>query len=453
MPVKIEDKSSVKKVLSFEISKDNITKELNIAYNDLKKKADIKGFRKGKIPRKVLENRFSKDVHADIASRLIQIEFSDAIKEHDLNIVGGPQMDPPELEPGKPYLFNVTIEVKPKLDDIEFKAIELKQTKYEISEDEIESQILMIQKTLAKKETVTEERPVKDDDFVLIDYQGFLNDQPFDPTPKIENYVIGIGQDTMPKEFSLKLTGVTPAQDIEIDVPYSDDYHDENLKGKNIVYKVKLKEIQEEVLPEINDDMAKDLGTFETLDALKKSIRENLEKGYARRIVHELSEQIFQNLLQRYDFEIPDAMIEGELNGIIAETQQSFAANNTTLEKAGLSEDTIRTQYRHVAEQQAGRHLILDKIISQEKLELTENELNKSFEKMALGMNAPVDSIKNFFKRDAKQLEYYKHTQLEEKAVNMIIEQSSITEVEPDTNNNITGAVADTNKTDTKKDE
>jgi len=363
---------------------------------------------------------------------LIQEAFIEAIKEHDLNIVGGPQMDPPQLDPEKAYIFDITVEIKPELDDIEFEGIDLKQTKYEVSDGEIESQIFMIQKTMAKKETVKEERPVKDSDFVLIDYEGFLNGDSFDKTPKIENYVMGIGQEAMPKEFSEKLTGAIPVQDLEIEVPYPDDYYDENLKGKTIVYKVTLKEIQEEILPELNDDLVKDLGKFETLDDVRTSIRENLEKGYTQRIKHELSEQVFQTLLEKYEFEVPEAMIEGELNGITMEAEQAYAANNTTLEDAGLSKDILRTQYRDVAEKQARRHLILEKIISQGKLELTDEELEKSFEEMAAGMNAPVDSVKNYFNMDPKQLEYYKHTQLEKKAIDIIIEKGSITEVEPD---------------------
>jgi trigger factor len=432
MQIKIEDKSSVKKVLSFEIPKEDVAKELNKAYNDLKKKADVKGFRKGKIPRKVLENRFSKDVHGDVAPRLIQEAFIEVIKEHKLNIVGGPQMDPPELDPENAYVFDITVEIKPELDDVEFEGIDLKKTKYEISEGEIESQIYMIQKTMAKKETVTEERPVKETDFVLIDYEGFLDGKSFDQTPKIENYVMGIGQGGMPDEFSEKLTGAIPVQDLEIEVSYKDDHADENLKGKKIVYKVTLKEIQEEILPELNDDLVKELGKFETLDDVRTSIRENLEKGYARRITHELSEQVFQSLLKKYEFEVPEAMIEGELNGITMEAEQAYAANNTSLEEAGLSKDILRTQYRDVAEKQARRHLILEKVISQTKLELTEEELEKSFEEMAMGMNAPVDSIKNYFNMDPKQLEYYKHTQLEKKVVDLIIEKGSVTEFEPD---------------------
>jgi trigger factor len=431
MQVKIEDKSSVKKVLSFEISKEAVAKELSKAYNELKKTADVKGFRKGKIPRKVLENRFAKDVLADVAPRLIQESFVETIQEHKLNIVGGPQMDPPELNPDEAYLFEITVEIKPELEDVEFEGISLEKTKYEVSDAEIDSQIYMIQKTMAKKETVEESRPVKDTDFVLIDYEGFLNGESFEGTPKIENYVMGIGQGALPKEFSEKLIGVIPVQDLEVEVAYGDDTPDEALKGKTIVYKVSLKEIQEEVLPEANDDLVKDLGKFETLEEVKATIRENLEQGIAQRVKHEMSEQVFLHLLDKYVFEIPDAMVDGELNGIIAEAEQAYAQNNTSLEEAGLSREIMKTQYRDVAEKQARRHLILDKLITQESLELTEEELDKSFEEMALGMNAPVDSIKNYFKMDPKQLEYYTHTQLEKKAIDLIIEKGSVSEVEP----------------------
>ncbi len=432
MQVKIEDKSSVKKVLSFEIPKEAVAKELDKAYNDLKKKADIKGFRKGKVPRKVLENRFSEDVHADVAPRLIQNAFVEAIQEHSLNIVGGPQVDPPELNPQADYAFDITVEVKPELEDIEFQGLELKKTAYEISEGEIDSQIHMIQKTMAKKETVTEERPVKEDDFVLIDYEGFLDGEAHDKTPKVENYVMGIGQGSLPKEFSEKLIGAIPVQDLEIEVGYDENYWDENLKGKTIVYKVSLKEIQEEILPEVNDDLVKGLGKFETLEEVKTSIRENLEKGYEQRIKHEMSEQVFQQLLEKIEFEVPEALIEGELNGITAEAEQAYAANNTTLEEAGLSKENIRVEYRDVAEKQARRHLLLDKLISQENLDLTEEELDASLEEMAQGMNASVDAIKNYFKMDPKQLEYYKHTQLEKKAIDLIIEKGQVTEVAPE---------------------
>ncbi|MCF8091254.1 MAG: trigger factor [Desulfotignum sp.] len=432
MQVKIEDKSSVQKVLSFEIPREKVVKELNKAYNDLKKKADIKGFRKGKIPRKVLENRFSKEVHADVAPRLIQDSFIEAIQEHNLNIVGGPQMDPPDLVPDAAYAFDITVEVKPELGDIDFKGITLEKNRYVVSDAEIDNQIHMIQKNMAKKQAVTEKRAVAETDFVLIDYQGFLDNEPYEHTPKIENYLYGIGRGALPDEFSEKLIGSIPVQDLEVDVAYPEDHPDENLKGKTIVYKVTLKEIQEEILPEINDDLVKDLGKYETLEQVKDSIRDNLEKGYEQRIQHELSEQVFVHLLEKYTFEVPEAMIEAELNGIVSEAEQAYAANNTSLEQEGLSREILYDRYRDVAEKQARRHLILERIITQEELDLTEEEMEKSLEEMAKGMNATVDAIKNFFKMDPKQLEYYRHTQLEKKAIDLIIKNSQVTEKDPD---------------------
>jgi trigger factor len=432
MQVKIEDKSAVKKVLSFEIPKEKVAKELDKAYNELKKKADIKGFRKGKIPRKVLENRFSKDVHADVAPRLIQDSFIEAIQEHNLNIVGGPQLDPPELKPDSDYVFDITVEVKPELPEIDYNGISLEKNRYTVSDAEVDAQIHMIQRTMAKKQKVAESRAVKDTDFVLIDYQGFLNDEPYEHTPQIENFLYKMGQGALPEEFSEKLAGCVPVQDIDVEVAYPEDHPDENLKGRTIVYKVRLKEIQEEILPEINDDLVKGLGRFETLDQVKDSIRDNLEKGIQQRVKHELSEQIFQQMLEKYEFEVPDAMIDGELNGIISETEQAYSANNTSLEEHGLSREKLSEQYRDVAEKQARRHLILEKIITQEKLDLTEEEMDKSLEEMARGMNATVDAIKNFFKADPRQMEYYKHTQLEKKAIDLIIEKSEITEKDPE---------------------
>ncbi|MEA2060534.1 MAG: trigger factor [Thermodesulfobacteriota bacterium] len=432
MQVNIEDKNSVKKILHFEIPNEDIKKELNKAYGELRKTASIKGFRKGKTPRKILEAKFSKDVHADIAPRLIQDAFSEVLKEQSFQIVGSPKIDPPELNPKTAYAFDIEIDVKPEIDDIDFKGLSLKKNMYTVSEDQIDSQIHMVQKTLAKKETVQEERPVKEDDFVLIDYEGYVDGQPFDQTPKIENYVMAIGGNTLPQAFSEKLIGVIPQKELEVEVSYSADDPDKTLAGRTIVYKVFLKEIQEDVLPPADDALAQELGKYETLDQVKKEINDTLTTGNKKRVHHELSEQVFTTLLERHPFEAPEAMIEVELENIVTEAEQSCSQNNTSLEKAGLSRDILKSQYRDVAEKQAKRHLLMGKIIDQENLELTDEELERSFEEMAENMRAKVDAIKNFFNKDQNQLEYFKLIQLEKKAVGIIIDNAEIEEVDPD---------------------
>ena len=161
-------------------------------------------------------------------------------------------------------------------------------------------------------------------------------------------------------------------------------------------------------------------------------ILDNLKKGYEQRIHQELSEQIFTVLLEKNNFEVPDALVDSELKGIIAETEQAYAQKNVKLEDVGLSKEALSSQYRDVAEKQARRHILLGKIIEQENLELTDEELEAGYAEMAVGMRATVDAVKNFFNMDPRQLEYYKYTQLEKKAVRLIIEQGAITEVVPE---------------------
>lgn len=443
MKLNIEDKSTVKKVLHIEIPKEDVGKALNKAYNELKNTATIKGFRKGKIPRKVLVGRFAKEVHSDVAPRLIQDAFSEAMDEHKFNIVGGPQLDPPELDPDNDYVFDITIEVRPEIEDIDIKGIPLKKTRYEASQEEVDAQIHMIRKTMATKKKVEEERAVSEKDFVLIDYQGFVDGQPLDEAPLIENYVMAIGSKSVPDEFSEKLQGVIPEKEIEVDVVYAEDASQEGLAGKTVTYKIKLKEIQEEVLPPEDDALVENLGQYKDLEELKAAIFDNLKKGYEQRIQHELSEQIFTYLLEKTEFEVPEGMIDSELEGIVAEAEQAYQQNNMSLEEMGLSKDFMRSQYRDVAEKQARRHLLLGKIIEQEKLEMTPEELDESFKAMADGMGATVDAIKNYFKMDERQLEYYTYTQLEKKAVRIIIEQGDVTEVEPDAATDAAGEGSD----------
>ena len=431
MQVNIEEKSSVKKVLHIEIPKEDVAKELKKAYQELKKTAVVKGFRKGKIPQKILESRFAKDVHSKVIPILIQEAFSKTGKEHKFKMVGSPIVDPPELKPDESYVFDITIEVKPEIKDIDFKGIYLKKTIYKFSEKEVDAQIEMIRKNMATKEKVKEQRAVQKNDFVLIDYQGFLNDQPFDKTPKIENYVLNISNNNMPKEFSEKLVGVIPEIEITIEVMYEKEHVNKELAGKAITYKVFVKEIQKEILPPLDDSLAEKLGQYKNLEEIKNGIRDNLTKGYEQRIKHELSEQIFTALIKDNSFEIPEALIEFELQGIISEAEQAYAQSNITLEDVGLSHDILKTKYRDVAEKQAIRRLILEKIIDQEKLELTKDELDESFENMAIGMNATKEVVEQYFAADNKKLEYYKHLQLEKKVVDIIIENGNITEVEP----------------------
>ncbi len=430
MQVSVEDINSVKKTLHIEIPEETVVQELDKAYNNLRKKAKVKGFRPGKVPRSVVVRLFKKDVHADVTSSLIQSSFMDALKETDLKIVGTPNVNPPELEAEGPYRYDATVEISPEIEDIEYHDLSLKRTNYTVLDQEIEAQLKMLQKNMAKHQKITEERPAQKDDFVLIDFEGFKDNRPFAETAKTENFNMKIGESPIIKDFDDQLVGMKPGDQKDFEVKFPQDYFNKKLADLNISFQVTLNEIREEVLPAIDDVLAKKAGQYESLDELKKAISDNLEQGYNKRMEQELHEQIYQELISRSNFEVPDAMVDMELEGIIEEAERSFAQRNISMADIGLSRESIAEKYRDTAVRQVKRHLLLGKLIDQESLTISDDELEDGLKEMSENFNQPLEQIKNYYDQNKDKIEYFKHALLEKKAIKLIIDSSQIEEVE-----------------------
>ncbi|MEE8553248.1 MAG: trigger factor [Desulfobacterales bacterium] len=432
MQVTVEDVSSVKKILHIEIPEDKVVRELDNAYKNLKKKAKIKGFRPGKAPRSVLERFYRKDVHIDVSSKLLQDSFVEAIKETDLNIVGNPKIDPPGLDEKGPYKYDATVEIKPEIEEIDFKGLALKKNLYRVTDQEMDAQVAMLQKNLAQQNPITEDRAAQKDDFVLVDYEGFKDGKPFAETQKTENFTMKIGTGHIIKTFDEQLIGMKPGGKKEIKVNFPEDYFNDKLANLEINFQVTLHEIREEVLPEIDDEFAKRLGQYETFDDLKNAITDNLDQGYAKRVEQEINEQIFEALIAKSEFEVPDSMVDYELEGIIEEAERSFAYHNKSMEDLGLSKEILSEKYRETADKKVRRHLILGKIVEQEDMTLTDQEMEDGFMEMAQTFNQPLEDIKNYYKQNEDKIEFFKHTLLEKKAVKLIIKSSTVEKVEPE---------------------
>ena len=436
MKVTVENVSSVKKIMNVEIPEETVVRELNDAYKKLKKTAKIKGFRPGKAPRSVLERLFKKDIHNDVSSKLIQDSFIEALKEADLDIVAKPDIDSPGLDEKGPYKYVTTVEIKPEIEEIDFKNLPLNKFLYHVTDEEIDVQLKMLQKNLAKQNPIAENRGVRENDFVLIDYEGFKDGKPFAETQKTENHTMKIGEGYILKEFDDQLIGMKTGDNREIKVKFPEDYHNGNLADLEITFQVKLHEIREEVLPEIDDEFAKNLGQYKTLGELKDAITENLNQGYAKRVEHEMNEQIFKALIAKTDFELPDSMVDHELDGIVEEVERTLSYHNKSLEDQGLSREILLKKHRELAEKKVRRHLILDKIVEQENMTLSDEELENSYEEMAQGYNQPVEEIKKYYSQNNDNLEFFKQTLLEKRAIELIIESSTIKEVAPELEQN-----------------
>ncbi len=431
MKVTVEDQSTVKKIMHIEIPKEDVAQEVNKAYGELKKNAKVKGFRPGKAPRSVLERLYKKDVQADVASKLIQDSFVEALKETELNIIGSPRVDPPDLDSKAPYKYDATVEVKPEIGPIDYKGLTLKKTIRPVGEAEIEVQLKMLQKNMAKKVTIEEARPLQEGDFAVVDYEGFRGGKPFAETGQTDNFTLKVGDGHIIKEFDEQLVGMQVDEEREITIKFPEDYFNAKLASLDVDFKVKLNEIREEELPPIDDELAKGLGQFQTLEDLKNVIKENLQQGYAKRTEQELNEQIFQGLIDRSEFELPEAMVDYELEGILDEAERSFSNSAKSMKDLGITREGLAVKYRDTAEKQVRRHLILGQIIDQEELALTDEELDDGFQMLSENYNQPKEDLKEYYQGNQEQLEVFKHALLEKKAIKLIIDTSSIEETEP----------------------
>ena len=436
MQVTVEDVSSVKKILHIEVPEKIVIRELDNAYKNLKKTAKIKGFRPGKAPRSVLERLYKKDVHGDVSSKLLQDSFIEALKETELNIIGNPQIEPPQLDEKGPYKYDATVEVKPEINDIDFKGLALKKSLYQATDEEMEAQLKLLQQNMSQQQPVTEDRPVKENDSVRIDYEGFEGGEPFPETQKTENFTMKIGAGAISKTLDEELIGMKPGEEKEITVNFPEDHFNDKLANHEITFHVKLHEIREEILPEINDEFAKKLGQYETLDDLKNAIKDNLNEGYNKRVEQELNEQIYKDLIEKTDFELPESMVDYELNNIIDEIEKTLKYYNKSMEEQGTTKEMLAEKHRETAEKKVRRHLILGKIIDQEDMELTDQELDDGFAEMAQAVNQPVEAIKGYYQQNQDNLDFFKHTLLEKKAIKLIINNSNIEEVEPELEKN-----------------
>ncbi|MCD4778702.1 MAG: trigger factor, partial [Desulfobacterales bacterium] len=347
--------STVKKVLHVEIPEKVVVGELDKAYKDLKKNAKVKGFRPGKTPRTVLERLYKKDVNADVSSKLIQESLIDAIKEAELNIVGRPEIEPPIADGKGPYKYDATVEIEPEIETVDFKGLALKKNLYRVSAEEMDAQLKMLQKNLAQQKTLEEDRPAQEGDFVLVDYEGFKDGKPFAETQKTENFTLKIGDGPILKEFDEQLIGMSTGETREVKVHFPEDYFNNKVANLEITFNVKLNGIREVVLPEIDDEFAKDLGQYETLKQLKDEISSNLLNGYEKRSDQEVQEQIFTALLEKVNFEVPDSLIAFELEGIIEEVEKTLTYHGSSLEERSLTKEDLAEKYRDTAIKQVRR--------------------------------------------------------------------------------------------------
>jgi trigger factor len=430
MKVEVEDISTVKKVLRVEIPEPEVTQELDKAYGTLKNNVRIKGFRPGKVPRSLLERRFKKEMCEEVSSQLIQNSYGEALSQAALVPLGEPTIDRADVEKGEPYHYSVTVEVRPPIEDLNVTGLKLKEKVHTVTDEEIEVQLRILQKRSAQLKTVDEDRPVENGDVVIIDYEGLKDGKPFEPARKTENFQVEIGSGRILKDFEQQLVGMQPKSTKEFQVRFPDDYYNKNLAGLDVTFKVTLKEIKKEILPEIDDDFAKSLGEYQTPDKVREAIRRDLNQRYEAQFKRQLREDILDTLIEQSDFDLPEGLVEAELSAIVRDAQNLMAYKGMSQQGSDQTEEELSKKYRPLAERKVREYLLLQKVIQQEKITLTDEGLDEAYEKFAGSLNQPVETIKEYHDSDKEAYEVFRQKTLEKQVINWIVENSDVERVE-----------------------
>ncbi len=398
MSAKWEKQEGNEGVLTIEVSPEEFDKALDQAFKKVSKDVQIPGFRKGKIPRKIFENRFGvESLYQDAVDIVLPDAYMKAIEETNIEPVAQPEVDIETIEQGKPLVFTAKVTVKPEVKLGEYKGLEVEEQSVEVTDEDVEKEIEHQREHHAEL-VVKEEGTVEEGDTVVIDFEGFLGDEPFEGG-KGENHSLEIGSGQFIPGFEEQLVGKKAEEDTEISLTFPEDYHAEELAGKEATFKVKIHEIKSKELPELDDEFAKDIDEeVETLDELKKKKKEELEEQKKQEAENQKRETLLEKASENAEVVIPEAMVDTELDQMVKEFEQRLQMQGMTLEMysqfSGQDVDALKEQMKEDAEKRVKTNLTLEAIVENEDLEVSEDDLNAELENMASMYGTDIEQLK-----------------------------------------------------------
>lgn len=402
----LEEKNMVKLVI--EASAEEFEAGLNAAYNKNKNKISVPGFRKGKAPRKMIEQLYGSQIFfEDAVNEIIPDAYADAAKESGLDIVSQPKVSIEQLEAGKPFIFAAEVAVRPEVELGEYKGVEVTKADAEVTDADVEEELKKVQDQNSRTVSV-EDRAVKDGDMTVIDFEGFIDGEAFDGG-KGENYPLTIGSHSFIDTFEEQMIGMNIGEEKELNVTFPEDYHAENLKGKPATFKVTVKEIKEKQLPELDDDFAQDVSDFDTLaeykDDLKKKIAERKESEAKAKKESEAIEKV----VEAAKMDIPQAMIDTQVNRMLEDFAMRLQQQGLSVEQyfqyTGMTADKIMEEMKPEAVKRIKNSLVLEAVAKAENIEVSEEEFEAELQKMADMYKMEIEKIKEFMQdAEAKQM-------------------------------------------------
>ena len=398
---------------NIEFSPEEWSDAVNKAYLDNRSKFSVDGFRKGKAPRKIIENYYGHDVFWDEAlNNLLDKGYYDAIKEMDLEVVAQPSLEAPEIKKGEPVVISGSVQVFPEVEVKNYKGLEIEKFETVIGDAEVQAELERVQKSQARMEAV-EDRKSENGDTVIIDFEGSVDGENF-AGGTAENFELKLGSGQFIPGFEEQLEGKEAGEDVDVTVTFPEEYHAEELAGKEALFKCKIHEIKREILPEIDDELASDVSEFETLEEYKADLQKKLQENASARDESMMKDRALEALYNANEIEVPEVMIKNELDNMIYDMNQNLASQGLGLQQymewTGKTIDDVREETKPEAEKRVRTRVLLKNLIRQENMKAEAEEIESLMKEFGEQYGMTIDQVKemagteteNYFKEDAE---------------------------------------------------
>lgn len=383
--------------LTIEVPYEEFDKAVDQAYKRNKNKINVPGFRKGKVPRQIVEKMYGKDVFfEDAANIIIPDAYSKAYDECEEEIVSSPKIDVVQMEADKPFIFTAEVALNPSVKLGEYKGIEIEKLDTEVTEEDIDEQIEQERNRQARIVTV-EGRAIKEGDTAVIDFEGFIDGEAFEGG-KGENYSLEIGSHSFIPGFEEQLIGKNAGEECDVEVTFPEDYHAENLAGKPAVFKCKIHEVKEKQLPELDEEFADDAG-FDSVEEYKEDVKKKLVEKREKESKEQKEDAVIDAIIEKAEMDIPEPMIETQQRQLIDEFAQQLSMQGLSLEQyfmfTGMTRDMMMEQTKPRAEKKIKARLVLEAVADAEKMEVSEEEYENELKDMAESYKMEIDKLKD----------------------------------------------------------
>ncbi|MFQ5842979.1 MAG: trigger factor [Thermodesulfobacteriota bacterium] len=420
--IDVEDLGSTKKRLQIEVPGEIVTKEIDSAYRKLSRKAKVKGFRPGKVPRPILQRYYGDYIKNEVISKLINDTYFKAISDKDIKPVSQPTIDNDTLEEGRAFEYSAIVEVRPDIQVKDYLNLYLKASTAEVAREDVEKRLRELQNLHAQLVTVERRKKIREGDFVIIDYEGFSDGRPFEGSSG-KDFMVQVGSGEFIPGFDEKIIGAERDDEVEVEMTYRENHP--AMAGRRAVFRVRIKEIKEKILPKLDDEFAKDIGEYKDLKELKARISEDLKKEGEESKRRELENQLIEKLIAGNPFDVPRSMVEQQIDYLVADAKIRLASQGLALKDVGVGEGKLRKDFEEAAVKRVKQGLILEKISALEGISVKNEEVTEKLREISLRTNQNVEKVRGYYQK-GDRMEELKARIVEEKTLDFLLKRSNI---------------------------